>query len=571
MKYLLYLKQSFLRRPSRHLTLYAIMTCAFILPLLFSIYLDSSEYGRSRQLLSESKGETFHITTISEEDCELFENIEGLSAPYYEDGIIYLHIIDDKQWQDPGMMDYYGGQLMQRIERNSKIAIRGFDYEGGHGILNSEERNGQKTIQIFLLIIMVITSYIIKSAYQSHLNKFRAEVGTLCACGANDRQIMLLFFVEYIVLYVFSSVSAILISVLVMKALFKAYLEISGIKWLAWVIFRMDPLNTAVLVALYGVVLFIVLFGSLRRFGKESVNSLIQKDEQTELHGLRWRCRIRQKTKPENMLANIWKYRTGKIYQSCLCVSIPVVSLFLFLFCYLSADIDTIEKSKEYELRLTKMIHIYGGFTQTEIDLLSEIDNVEGVKCEQENLTEIFATDSGEDSLFIDTVWIKLQDKSIHQQTSEEIRKHFEESEFFLDDFEEKVDYARVVSKGIYLMLVFLFLASFVFILIILCVKLYDYMENNRKNIRILLTIGASKKTIYCSYMIQTIEVAAMAVIGSVVASIMFVMVVFSNMEETVSVNLPLIAAYMISAVAVLGAYVLPIHYRLKSILNEYH
>ena len=59
--------------------------------------------------------------------------------------------------------------------------------------------------------------------------------------------------------------------------------------------------------------------------------------------------------------------------------------------------------------------------------------------------------------------------------------------------------------------------------------------------------------------------------IGSVVASIMFVMVVFSNMEETVSVNLPLIAAYMISAVAVLGAYVLPIHYRLKSILNEYH
>lgn len=35
--------------------------------------------------------------------------------------------------------------------------------------------------------------------------------------------------------------------------------------------------------------------------------------------------------------------------------------------------------------------------------------------------------------------------------------------------------------------------------------------------------------------------------------------------------NLPLIAAYMISAVAVLGAYVLPIHYRLKSILNEYH
>ena len=82
MSYFLYLKQSFRRRPMWHLNIYVIITCALILPLLFSIYLDSSSYGWSQQLISMAKGETFHIANADEKDAEVFRNIEGLSEPY---------------------------------------------------------------------------------------------------------------------------------------------------------------------------------------------------------------------------------------------------------------------------------------------------------------------------------------------------------------------------------------------------------------------------------------------------------------------------------------------------------
>lgn len=96
MKYLLYLWRSILRRPRRHLTLYSILTCAFLLPLVISIYRDSSAYGQEQFLLDWSKGATFHIANATQEDVQYFENIPGLSQPTYEDGTIYLRILSEE-------------------------------------------------------------------------------------------------------------------------------------------------------------------------------------------------------------------------------------------------------------------------------------------------------------------------------------------------------------------------------------------------------------------------------------------------------------------------------------------
>lgn len=41
MTYLLYMKRSFTRSSRRHAVLFAVLTCAFLLPLLISIYRDS--------------------------------------------------------------------------------------------------------------------------------------------------------------------------------------------------------------------------------------------------------------------------------------------------------------------------------------------------------------------------------------------------------------------------------------------------------------------------------------------------------------------------------------------------
>ena len=135
MSYFLYLKQSFRRRPMWHLNIYVIITCALILPLLFSIYLDSSSYGWSQQLISMAKGETFHIANADEKDAEVFRNIEGLSEPYWEDGTVYVHILDDEQWKNTETMQYFGSLLQKRLKAadNMMLHITAYDYDTAHG------------------------------------------------------------------------------------------------------------------------------------------------------------------------------------------------------------------------------------------------------------------------------------------------------------------------------------------------------------------------------------------------------------------------------------------------------
>lgn len=45
MSYLLYLRRSFTRTPRRHAVLLAVLSCAFLLPLLICIYRDSNAWG----------------------------------------------------------------------------------------------------------------------------------------------------------------------------------------------------------------------------------------------------------------------------------------------------------------------------------------------------------------------------------------------------------------------------------------------------------------------------------------------------------------------------------------------
>ena len=83
MTYLLYMKRSFTRSPRRHAVLFAVLTCAFLLPLLISSYRDSNAWGTRQYLLARSAGETYHIGNATEVDVPYFEGIRGLSAPVY--------------------------------------------------------------------------------------------------------------------------------------------------------------------------------------------------------------------------------------------------------------------------------------------------------------------------------------------------------------------------------------------------------------------------------------------------------------------------------------------------------
>ena len=136
MTYLLYMKRSFTRSPRRHAVLFAVLTCAFLLPLLICIYRDSNAWGTRQYLLTRSAGETWHIGNAAEADVPYFENIPGLSAPVYRDGVIYLRILSDEDWRSPESVRSYELELSRRIEASGseRLLPRMFSYAYAHGI-----------------------------------------------------------------------------------------------------------------------------------------------------------------------------------------------------------------------------------------------------------------------------------------------------------------------------------------------------------------------------------------------------------------------------------------------------
>lgn len=76
MEYLVYLRRSLKRRPARHLTILVIMTCALVLPLLFSIYradeptgnLDRKMADEIIHLLLELNGKGITILLVTHEE-----------------------------------------------------------------------------------------------------------------------------------------------------------------------------------------------------------------------------------------------------------------------------------------------------------------------------------------------------------------------------------------------------------------------------------------------------------------------------------------------------------------------
>ena len=234
MTYLCYLKRSFGRNPKRHLSLFIVGTCALILPLLISIYRDSDAYGMEQYLLDQTKGETYHIANATEEDLSYFENIAGLSAPSFQEGTIYLSILSDEEWKDKETVVYYDSIVQQQVVAtgNESLTVYGYSYENAHGI-STDEGGFLATQEILLVInffIILISAFSIQSAYNSHLNQFAQDVGTLFSCGANKRQIVCIFAVEFVVIFGSAALCSVLISAGIMKVLFCTFLELKNVE-----------------------------------------------------------------------------------------------------------------------------------------------------------------------------------------------------------------------------------------------------------------------------------------------------------------------------------------------------
>lgn len=665
MTYLCYLKRSFVRNPKRHLSLFIVVTCALILPLLISIYRDSDAYGMEQYLLDTTKGETYHIANATEEDVAYFENIAGLSAPSFQDGTIYLSILSDEEWKDKETVVYYDSIVQQQMVAtgNESLTVYGYSYENAHGI-STDEGGFLATQEILLVInlfIILISAFSIQSAYNSHLNQFAQDVGTLVSCGANKRQIVCIFAVEFVVIFGSAALCSVLISVGIMKILFHTFLELKNIQGLSWLLFHVESKNIMAHLLLFFITLATVFGITMAKYSRRSTWNMLHWDNNIGSKKRKFK-KLSILSTPASSLGRLWKQRTNKTFRTCLMVSIPIMTVFLIVFSYITLNVGHLTEAAEYELQITAKYPMeFGGFSAEDIKAIESINGVEKVSAEYEIApdkytilegdpsappqpvrilrysdldsarmqlseyevavcrnqsmtaygigdtftiglsdyyvvgsdfapTELYVAEFAEvesaswavdlylsDTLYsqiiamepVNIIQIKLTEPSLSKQVQIALQVDYGGAEYEILNRQESIDAAFSASPGIYALMLCVFCILFALMMVIIYVKLCDYIERSRKTIRSLHILGASKRAIYHSYIQQDIQAAVLAFSIPLLICIPVIIVVAASLSAKWEIDLPVLLVYIATALLIVGAYWLPVHCSLKSTLKH--
>ena len=179
-----------------------------------------------------------------------FEGIRGLSTPVYRDGTIYLHILSDEEWRNSESVTVFENEIRKRMEASGNEALlpTAFSYEYAHGISTDPSHlSGQRSLLLVNMLVILLSVSVVRSAYRSHLKRFTSDIR---ACGASRRQISALLAAELAAVFLLAAACAVVLSVVSLKALFTAFLEIRHDS-LAWLIFHVKPMNILLHLAVF--------------------------------------------------------------------------------------------------------------------------------------------------------------------------------------------------------------------------------------------------------------------------------------------------------------------------------
>lgn len=358
-----YLLRSFKRRPLRHLALFWVLMCAFMLPLVVSIYRDSMIYGNHLQKLAFSKGQAIHISGVEPEDVALLRGIDGLTEPYYEDGWIYLNYTSEEAWSryfKPEQKAELSLLMKSRLSQNgydiSGVTVVFYSYQDVYGteedpLLLSRWRE----MLILSLALLLFSGLIVQSAYRSHIAAFAPELQELAALGATKGQITRMFLLELGILFPLAAAGAAGISYGVMRILYKQYLEQTINSNIVWRVFHMDPKNTAVQIGFY----LLICLGALGL-------ALLRKQRMRK---------IRNPGRMPASLTRLWAQRTRPPFAQCLLILVPLIVAFVVLFNrYLGSYADYLQEAQSVKISITAS---FGKFKQEDLDFVSKLGGIQ--------------------------------------------------------------------------------------------------------------------------------------------------------------------------------------------------
>lgn len=360
-----YLRRSFKRRPLRHLSLLWVLMCAFMLPLVVSIYRDSMIYGYHLQKLDFSKGQAIHISGAQPEDVALLRGIDGLTEPYYEDRLIYLNFASEEAWNrysEIGDQVELSNLIKSRLSQNGRdtsgVDVYFYSYQDVKGIATDLlELSSLKKMQILSLALLLFSGLIVQSAYRNHIAAFAPELRELAALGATKGQMIRMFLLELGILFPLAAAGAVGISYGVMRILYKQYLEQTLNTSIVARVFHMDPKNTAVQIGFYLLVCLGALgFSLLKKPGRKQVKAF---------------------KNSSSSLARLWTKRTRPPFVQCLLILVPLITAFVVLFNrYLGSYASYLQEAQSVKIS----IFAISGMKQEELDFVSSLSGIRRVE-----------------------------------------------------------------------------------------------------------------------------------------------------------------------------------------------
>lgn len=356
-----YLLRSFRRRPWRHISLAWILMCAFLLPLVVSVYRDSLIYGVRLQEFDFHKGQAIHISGAQPEDTAWFQDIDGLTAPYYEDGTIYMTYDSresEKRYQDVHEQVALSNLLKSKATQSEQsLEVMFFDIDFS-SLSDPYMKTTLGKMQLLNLALLFFSGLVVQAAYRNHIDSFTRELTDILAMGATKGQTVGMFLLEFLLVFPLSSAGAIGISYAVMHLLYEKYLGNTAASAAIWRVFHMDPGSTALQIGFY----LLVCLGAM-------LYALLKKPAKTRI----------AKPRKAASLPRLWMQRTKTPFVSCLAILIPLFAAFVILFNqYLGTYAKTVYSSQD--ARITVDSFTMRSLSQAELDSISAIPGVNRVE-----------------------------------------------------------------------------------------------------------------------------------------------------------------------------------------------
>lgn len=165
---------------------------------------------------------------------------------------------------------------------------------------------------------------------------------------------------------------------------------------------------------------------------------------------------------------------------------------------------------------------------------------------------------------------IKLKNINNHQLVEQNLREHFSGAEYEIINNQVSVEFIQSASSGLYLLFAYIFTILYLLVLVILYVKLYDYVNDCMDMINILHILGAEKKVLYLSFMKQATIPAFLSASIPVVISFAISWLVANSLGITLPMDVPIIFVYGTAAMLVAVVFVCPVHFTLRRNMREF-